>query len=145
MNRGDIVKIVCQGKGGTIPAGTGVDGDPNLWDRLDDGTWVADFFVGTNKPYGTNPNADPWRDPALPDCQAVPTSVGRVQQLVNQWMQLEIQCRGNTGLAAEDACDQRHEVRVTLESLGWCYGKKSDRSLAEALWHPCGPDSYRQN
>lgn len=72
LHRGEEVLVICQEFGGFIPVRGDEDlaADTTLWNKLDDGSYVADLFVDTTKPPAPDPtNQHPGRDPSIPICQ----------------------------------------------------------------------------
>jgi pimeloyl-ACP methyl ester carboxylesterase len=82
LRRGDEVVVTCQEYGGPLEGVGDMDlvADLELWDKLDDGTYVTDWLLDTTKPPGPDPHNDhPGRDPAIPICPG--TSPGRLPTL----------------------------------------------------------------
>jgi hypothetical protein len=54
---GDEVDVVCQAYGETFVSKFG--GDSRIWDRLNDGGWVTDYYVDTPEPGAPSPPIPP--------------------------------------------------------------------------------------
>ncbi len=71
LSRGATVTVECQTWGRAIQTNGDQDlvANPHLWNRLENGLYVADLYLDTVKPPAKDPaNESPGRDPGLPLC-----------------------------------------------------------------------------
>jgi hypothetical protein len=47
LNDGDAVNIACQKEGETVGPSPATGNSSNIWDRLDDGSWISDLYTTT--------------------------------------------------------------------------------------------------
>lgn len=67
-----------------------------------------------------------------------------VQPLIQKWLEQARGCNASgDNPATFMACERRHKMLVKLEKNGWCYGKETDQSRAEYVWHICTSNSLR--
>ncbi len=66
---GEPVEIVCQTYGTRVTDPSSSVSTP-VWDKLDDGSYITDLWVDTNKSLNAQPGTvpDPRFDPGLPHC-----------------------------------------------------------------------------
>lgn len=65
------------------------------------------------------------------------------RSLIERYSQVNGNCRGGSGNLATTwhNCAKRDVLSPEMREAGLCYGKETDRSLAEAFWHICSPGS----
>jgi hypothetical protein len=70
-------------------------------------------------------------------------SADTAHDLIAIWYDLNEMCRGWSGddPHTNEVCAVREKAGLTLNKLGWCYGKKGQAG-AEMSWHRCGKASY---
>src|SRR5262245_9175048 len=65
-------------------------------------------------------------------------------QLIALWAKAYDVCHSTDSVEIADAvCAVEDKTVRQLNARGWCFGRKSDPSMAARKWHRCGADSYR--
>jgi hypothetical protein len=69
-----------------------------------------------------------------------------VRNMIRSYDLLNEVCRGSSGdnPSSGAACNARLAIVVSLNSIGWCNGKRN-QSAPEMKWHKCTANSLRAN